>query len=256
MAYMDSTLFVASQMGLLSWYDSAVNFIYNSSNSGLASDTINDILKGKPIWLATDQGLVKTNLVNWTVYDTSNSGIPSNLVSCITKDSLNNLWIGTKDSGVAMFDGNSFTIYNTSNSGLTSNKIFDIVVDNSNDIWIGTADGGLCRYRYGLWLSENPSFYSLPIDRSFPKLTITPNPFQSTTIINIALQKPGNASLYIFNAMGQKIKSFFINKLCPQEFTTSWEGTNDAGQQVSPGIYICTLKTLDGNVMERILMIR
>ncbi|MEI6575061.1 MAG: two-component regulator propeller domain-containing protein [Bacteroidota bacterium] len=252
----ENFLFAGSQMGLLQ-YDTAstTSFVFNTSNSPLASDTINDILPGKPLWIATDRGLVSTDLSLWTTYNTSNSGIPSNMISCITKDSLQNIWLGTKGYGVAMFDGNNFTVYNTANSGLTDNYITDIVTDDDNNIWIGTYDGGLCTFKYGLWLSENQSLQN-SWKKDNPAMTISPNPFQTTTKIHISLNHPGEASLCIFNSLGQQIKTFFTDKACPEKFDIFWDGNNDAGMKVCPGVYFCSLVFDGRNESERIVIVR
>jgi ligand-binding sensor domain-containing protein len=63
-------------------------------------------------------GLAKFDGVNWTVYNTSNSGLPYNYVFAIAIDGQGNKWIGTNGGGLAKFDGVNWTVYNTSNSGL------------------------------------------------------------------------------------------------------------------------------------------
>ncbi len=66
-------------------------------------------------------GLAKFDGTNWTVYNTSNSGLPDNYVSSIAIDGSGNKWIGTWHGGLAKFDGTNWTVYNTSNSGLPDN---------------------------------------------------------------------------------------------------------------------------------------
>jgi ligand-binding sensor domain-containing protein len=46
-------------------------------------------------WIGTRGGLVKFDGVNWTVYNTSNSGLPDNYVRAIAIDGQGNKWIGT-----------------------------------------------------------------------------------------------------------------------------------------------------------------
>lgn len=66
----------------------------------------------------TPGGIVKFDGTTWTVYDQSNSDLPSDIFSSITIDNQGNKWIGTLDSGLAKFDGTNWTVYNTSNSDL------------------------------------------------------------------------------------------------------------------------------------------
>jgi ligand-binding sensor domain-containing protein len=44
------------------------------------------------------EGLAKFDGVNWTVYNTSNSGLPDNYVNAIAIDGQGNKWIGTANN--------------------------------------------------------------------------------------------------------------------------------------------------------------
>ena len=72
---------------------------------------------------------------NWTVYDTTNSGLPSNVVWAIAIDGSGNKWIGTR-GGLAEFDGTNWTVYNTSNSGLPDNWVEAIAIDDMGNKWM------------------------------------------------------------------------------------------------------------------------
>jgi ligand-binding sensor domain-containing protein len=50
-------------------------------------------------------GFAKFDGVNWTVYNTSNSGLPNNRIWAIAIDGQGNKWIGTYGGGLAKFDG-------------------------------------------------------------------------------------------------------------------------------------------------------
>jgi ligand-binding sensor domain-containing protein len=92
-------------------------------------------------------GLAEFDGSNWTVYDTTNSGLPNDGVQSIAIDG-SSKWIATWD-GLAKFDGLSWTVYNTSNSGLPDDFIFAVAIDGSDNIWSGTWAGGLAAYREG-----------------------------------------------------------------------------------------------------------
>jgi ligand-binding sensor domain-containing protein len=85
-----------------------------------------------------DGGVAKFDGVNWTVYNTSNSGLPSNNVTSIAIDAQGKQWIGTEYGGLAKFDGVNWTVYNTSNSGLPDNDVRAIAIDGQGNKWIGT----------------------------------------------------------------------------------------------------------------------
>jgi ligand-binding sensor domain-containing protein len=82
--------------------------------------------------------------VNWTVYKTSNSGLPNDTVFTIAIDRVGNKWIGTS-GGLAKFDGVNWTVYNYSNSGLPDNRVYAIAIDAQGNKWIGTY-GGLAKF--------------------------------------------------------------------------------------------------------------
>ena len=89
--------------------------VYDTSNSGLPH---NDIClmaidnQGNK-WMGPGQtglgisqiqtGLVKFDDTSWTVYNTSNSGLPENYISAVAIDQMGNKWIGT-GGGVAVFN--------------------------------------------------------------------------------------------------------------------------------------------------------
>ena len=118
---------------------------------------------------------------NWTFYNQTNyPNLPSNNITCLTKDNSGNIWIGTPsglakfngtnftpytildglpsnnikslewintqlyvgtDAGLSRYDGSNFTNYNTGNALLPSNLIISIKAENSNTIWLGTNIG-------------------------------------------------------------------------------------------------------------------
>ncbi|MER3328161.1 MAG: two-component regulator propeller domain-containing protein, partial [Candidatus Kapaibacterium sp.] len=58
--------------------------------------------KKDEIWLGTEtEGLVSYYNSKLAYYSTKNSDIPSNRIASLAVDSLNNLWLGTKDSRIA-----------------------------------------------------------------------------------------------------------------------------------------------------------
>lgn len=60
----------------------------------------------------------------------------------ITDDKQGNLWIGTIDAGVWMYDGKSLTNY-TTKDGLGSNAIWTIYRDKKDNLWFGTDRAGI-----------------------------------------------------------------------------------------------------------------
>jgi len=68
-----------------------------------------------------------------------------------------------------------------------------------------------------------------------------PNPFTSQTTISFSLSQPGMARLSIYDLSGRLITSL-LNEMKPLgTHTVQWDGSDEAGRQVSSGVYICKL---------------
>jgi tetratricopeptide (TPR) repeat protein len=65
------------------------------------------------------------------------------------------LWVGTQDDGLFLFQGNEQRRYNPSNS-LVSNHVIDLTFDQQGTLWVGLHGGGLVRYRQGNWEQFTP----------------------------------------------------------------------------------------------------
>jgi ligand-binding sensor domain-containing protein len=108
------------------------------------------------IWFGTRKGVVKFDGTNWTIYNTSNSGLAHNYVRSIAVDKLGNLWSGTGGGGASKFDGNNWITYKTSSSGLVSNYIYAIAEDQEGNIWFGTYSG-VSKFDGTTWTAFNTS---------------------------------------------------------------------------------------------------
>ena len=74
------------------------------------------------------------------------ASIPSNQIVSVYKDTKNQLWFGTLDGGVCMFNIHRqvFKIFNTEN-GLPNNNVYGILEDNQHSMWFST-NRGLSQY--------------------------------------------------------------------------------------------------------------
>ncbi|HRO43362.1 MAG TPA: two-component regulator propeller domain-containing protein [Flavipsychrobacter sp.] len=126
--------------------------VYNTSNSGIASNTIYAIavdVQGNK-WFGTDAGVSKFNGTTWITYNTSNSGLANNSIFSIVMDVQGNIWFG--GGGISKFDGANWTSYKTNNSGLVSNVVYSIAIDSLGNKWIGTYHG-VSKFNDTTWTS-------------------------------------------------------------------------------------------------------
>lgn len=104
----------------------------------------------KIIWVGTDTGLYKINRKKkkFKLYKkTGNNEInfSDNDILAVYADTSNILWLGTRNSGINLFDRstNSMKYLSTENSNLPDNMVQVIYSDNSGNIWIGTGNGAV-----------------------------------------------------------------------------------------------------------------
>ncbi|MDF2437002.1 MAG: two component regulator propeller domain protein [Bacteroidota bacterium] len=146
---------VAGGAGLVK-FDGITWTTYNTSNSGLAHNTVRALLIDSLgiLWAGTYGGLARFNGTSWTTYNTGNSGLPSDSITSLTTDNNGKLWIGTFH-GAACFDGNSWLTFKHSNSGLPGDTIRTIAVDQNNVKWFGTSRAGVGKYNDTTWVTYN-----------------------------------------------------------------------------------------------------
>ena len=112
--------------------------LYNNVN-GLTTSEANDIVQTQDgfIWIGSYGGLVRYDGSKFEqiALDKTMSGIKSLFV-----DSLDRLWIGSANNGVAVLENGNFTYWFESD-GLPEGSIDTIQEDDSGNIFIGTREG-------------------------------------------------------------------------------------------------------------------
>ena len=73
-------------------------------------------------WAVVSDGLVYYDGNNFTFFDSSNSGLPDDRISCIAIDDSNNKWIGTS-KGLVKYNDSDWIIFDTTNSDINP-KVF------------------------------------------------------------------------------------------------------------------------------------
>lgn len=70
-----------------------------------------------------------------------------------------------------------------------------------------------------------------------------PNPFNQGTIINYTLPQGGEASLVVYNRLGQQVRVLFTGAHEAGQGTVVWDGCDGNGQPLAAGLYIAELKS-------------
>lgn len=127
-----------------------------------------NILSYDSEWAEAHFQMAKLSGGNWSLYSHLNSSLPD---ASFTKLEFanGNLYIGTTNNGLLVFDGINTTVYNTSNSNIQHNYISSIAIDHDGIIWIGghpneypVAETGLSKFDGVNWTNYTMNNSNLP----------------------------------------------------------------------------------------------
>ncbi|HEV2436380.1 MAG TPA: two-component regulator propeller domain-containing protein [Verrucomicrobiae bacterium] len=126
---------------------------------------------------------------------TLENGLPSKFITCWLEDNEGNIWIGTKEAGLARIRRKLFKEY-TAADGIPGDVAQSVCEDAQGTIWVGTATGGLAR-------KAGEKFVPVPL---------TPNPdplIESVTVCPDATNGVWIGTLQgrVFRCVNNKIRS-------------------------------------------------
>ena len=133
--------------------------------------------------------------------------------------------------------------------------------------WDGDGDLDMitCDYYGSVFLRENVTPQAVAENRKLlaPSnfLTVTPNPFSSTTHIRYTIHDPGykiqRPKLQIYDATGKLVKSFNRGScIMNHESSFSWGGVDDTNRKLGSGVYFVSLKAGATVQTEKVLIMR
>lgn len=154
----NGTVWVGSYKRGISYFNESVfkfktNHLSELSHIKDFTTDVNAIVEDKHanLWIGTSSGLIYSNretkerkLYQYTANKNSLSG---NVIVSMLAAKDGRIWIGTFQSGLNVFDGNTFTHYryNPDNpDSLPNDNSWALAEDNNGTIWIGTLGDGLC----------------------------------------------------------------------------------------------------------------
>jgi eukaryotic-like serine/threonine-protein kinase len=92
------------------------------------------------------------------------------------------------------------------------------------------------------------------ITNSLNTLFAYPNPFTDFSVIEYALKTNSRVEAAIFSINGQTIKTLYNSNQVAGNQKIIWDGTNNSGQKVMPGMYICIIR--ENNNCSRLVVVK
>jgi hypothetical protein len=83
-----------------------------------------------------------------------------------------------------------------------------------------------------------------------------PNPFSSQTTFQYDVAEATSVKIYIYNTLGQLVKTIDRGDNGVGTHTVEWDGKNDDGDTLSSGVYFYQLRTKDFNKTMKMLLVK
>jgi len=81
-----------------------------------------------------------------------------------------------------------------------------------------------------------------------------PNPFNLNTAIIYELPKAGHVTLYIYNVLGEKIRTLVDKHLPADRYRAQWDGRNAKGKEMASGIYFYKLEVASFSSVKKLVL--
>jgi len=83
-----------------------------------------------------------------------------------------------------------------------------------------------------------------------------PNPFNSSTLVAFEVERTGQTTIVVYNAMGQRVRELLREHQVPGFYQVAWDGRDDSGRAVASGVYIYRLTTPSHAANGRMTLLR
>jgi len=216
------------------------NYTTINTLSGLIDNHINCILikadttkhyLGTPSGLSVYSSATRT-FTNFTTNTPIAQSLPENYVTAVDIDCDGNVWVGTRDSGIGIYNGTSFAYLNKGD-GWPSNRITAIDCNSTTcQIWIGTADTGIIVLDSTRNVIE--SFLSGINNISSDEMDVKIFPQPATDALHFLVDKPyGQTEIILSDLTGKIVITKTVNNESDFMLDVS---------RLSQGLYIYSIK--------------
>jgi flagellar hook assembly protein FlgD len=70
----------------------------------------------------------------------------------------------------------------------------------------------------------------------------SPNPFSQSTSLEYTVSHDGRVVVCVFDVTGKRVRTLVDESKSPGRYRVTWDGCDDGGEEVSPGIYFCRIE--------------
>ena len=86
--------------------------------------------------------------------------------------------------------------------------------------------------------------------------TVSPNPFQRNVMLGFSLAREGRVDMAVYSVEGRKIKTLATGVRPAGQYRLEWDGHDEGGRAVQPGVYFVRLLTPAGRFSHTLVRVR
>lgn len=102
----------------------------------------------------------------------------------------------------------------------------------------------------GMALAPSVLPTSLPASQSGTSMkAVYPNPFTDGTTFQLTMPRPGNIRIAVYDILGKHVRLLREGMQAAGSENVPWDGRDETGTPVPPGVYICSLFSDNSVVM-------
>ena len=155
------------------------------------------------------------------------------------------------------FDAESFSLisdyfFDLDVGGYSKPVFVDINNDGLEDLIVGNRNGGIQYFQR----ESSTVIEEKRVSPIFKLHQNVPNPFQTNTDIRYVIHAAAKININIYNTFGQRIKILRNRIHQVGSYTVIWDGTDDRGDVVSNGLYICNVRVGDHSQSIKLLYLQ
>jgi len=272
-------VWVSSRSGVYS-FDNGEWTDYTDNKEGISFDYARCVYESRDgaVWVSTDTGFYRYIDGNWEIlgesgfinvmasdseggvyvggssvgkYDGSRSYFNNYMVSALTVDTNDVLWVGIDRLGLFRWEGEGWEQQMPLS---LQHSVFDrsLAAAPDGSVWMGTYGMGVFRISESVVHADEENVQ--PLARLL--LRNYPNPFNPSTSVEFSLPSAGYAEVSVFNALGQKVRVLASGKMTAGAHSIRWDGCDDGGNSVASGIYLSRLTMGSRATAHRMLMMK
>ena len=153
-------------------------------------------------------------------------------------------WNLIAESTVEVYEG-ILAVWNTAEFEPGNYDLHLIVIDQQNDSLVASRDVELCA-------PTGTGESSIDIETAL--FQSCPNPFSSSATISYQLSGESDVILRVYDITGREVRTLVNDGIYEGYHSVEWNGKDNSGAAVSPGLYFCRLMTEEGFCQIRKIM--